>query len=139
MTSPAQQAYALIQDQAVITTGWQLFVGRMPAVPDSAVCLYDTGGTNPNPRWLLDYKHIQALIRGPKDGYADGYAMASKIKDALLGIESQDVGSDRWVSVTGMGDIAFLKNDDNSRPLFTINFRVIIEPASNPVTHRDEL
>lgn len=113
------------------TTGWGVYVAQEPTEPDTVITVYNTPGENPNPKWLLDYPHVQVRIRGSRtNGYVAARSKAQAVKDALLGLPSQDLNGDRWVHINGLGDIFDLGFDDNNRPLFTTNFALIIEPAA---------
>lgn len=121
------------------STGWVLKTGKLPASPDQVIVSYDSGGSPPWPSRLLDFVMIQFRIRANPNAYATAYTKAREVKNALLGLPSQDIGSDRWVSVTMQGDIAFMGYDDKDRPEFTLNFRCIIEPAADALSHRESL
>lgn len=111
------------------TSGWQIEISIMPDAPDRVIMISDTGGLEPNPKWLLDYPTVQCLIRGDANGYLAAYREAKAIKDIILGIDSfTTADGDRWVSLTQNGDLAFIGRDDGMRPLFTINFAIILEP-----------
>jgi hypothetical protein len=118
-------------------TGWELRYGKLPDSPNQIVLFTDSGGQSPNPRWRIDYPTFQARVRGEVDDYPGAYTKVRAVRDALLGLDSQTIGSDRWVSVGCLGDIAFLGYDDARRPEFTINFRAIIEPGTG--ANRDPL
>lgn len=129
--SPAFVAGSLLGTSIVEgSSGWKLKVGKMPDAPNKVVVMYDTGGQPPNPRWAVDFPMIMASIRGDPNDYGPAWIKAREVRDALLGIDSQDVGSDRWVSVTCPGDIGFVGYDDAQRPLLSVNFRLIIEPSA---------
>lgn len=145
---------------------------------------------NPNPKWAIEHPKFQVRIRGGpgrrpgdtgtylqdlagqagsrmalregQDNFEEAYAMACLIKDALLGLPSQDAPNrnwyglhpthtggqwpqypptradykanptwptwDRWVSVIMIGGVNSLGPDEEWRPWFTLNFRVILEP-----------
>lgn len=140
--SPASQASVLLIAANVVslTGAWPVKIGRFLAAPDAMVALYDSPGQNPNTKWLLDFAGIQAVIRGPKDDYDAAYLKGKAIKDVLLGKDPYvHTNGDRWDGVTPVGDLHFLKYDDNSRPLFSVNFRIILEPATNSLTSRTSL
>lgn len=120
-------------------SGWQLKIGRLVDQPDQVVIFYDTGGQSPNPAWLVDFAMVMVHVRGAVNDYPTAYQKAKEVKDALLGIESQDVSGDRLVSIICMGDIGLVSYDDAQRPLFSINFRMIIEPAASALTQREPL
>jgi len=122
------------------SSGWAIHVGKIPANPgavDTAIGIIQSGGLAPNPKWLVDYPSIQVMVRGAMGGYVSARAKAQAIKDALLGIPSQDSNGDRLVQINMLGDIASIGFDESNRPLFSINFRLIIEPATG--TNRSSL
>ena len=88
----------------------------------------DTGGVEPNPKWLLDFPSCQIMVRGNSSGYLDTFREAKAVKDILLGVDSQDINLDRLVSVTMNGDLGFIGRDEDMRPLFSMNFALIVEP-----------
>lgn len=138
--SPAEVASERISNTVLGgATGWTIFIGTMEASPNQVACFYDTGGANPNPRYLLDYQSFMVHVRGNPKEYGVAYAKAKQIKSQLLGIDSQTIGSDRWVSVQMAGDIMFIHYDDKERPIFSLNFRTIIEPAFDSLDQRESL
>ena len=133
MASPAEVAGSLLGSGIVGgATGWSLKVGFLPESPDKIICMMDTGGENPNPRWQVDFVTVQAIVRGDVNGYGAAWTKAREVRDKLLGLDSQTmVGSnDRWVSVICRGDVMTLGSDTKNRPLLSVNFRIIIEPAA---------
>lgn len=129
--------------KALLTThvgvsGWQLEIGMMPDSPDIVIGLIDTPGIgqDPNPKWLLDYPSCQVMVRGAASGYLAVRDEARAVKDILLGITSQDVLGDRVVAINMQGDVGFIGRDEDMRPLFALNFALIVEPQSTPETNR---
>ena len=114
----------------VATSLWELNIGAMPDQPDRGIMISDTGGfIDPNPKFTLDFPSCQIMIRGNSSGYLDTYREAKAVKDLLLGVDSfTTTEGDRMVSITQNGDLGFIGRDDNMRPLFIINFALIIEP-----------
>lgn len=121
------------------TTGWGIYIGREPKLPDTTIAIARSGGEPPDPKWLLDYPTYQVRVRGPKGNYASGLAKAEDVKDVLLGITSQDINGVRLVSITMQSDIAFIGFDENERPHFSLNFRLITEPGSSALSNRQAL
>ena len=121
------------------TDDWAVFIGKMPDKPNKVVVIADTGGLPPNPKWLLDYPAVQVRVRGAANDYVGTRTKAIRIKDELLGITSLDVNSNRLVSVTMAGDIALLGFDQSERPMFSLNFNLIIQPAASADTYRQSL
>jgi len=124
------------------TTGWGIFVGKMPddtSSADTAIALINSGGRPPNPKWLLDYPSVQVMVRGTSGGYRDAWDKAAEVQDALLGIPSQDVTDGRLVSATAIGHINAIGCNGSNRPLFTVNFQLIVQPTASALTHRQAL
>ena len=117
-------------------SGWSIRIAREPKTPDSVVTIYLAGGLQPNPKWLLDFVDVQVRIRGDIRAYQAAHTKAIQVKDVLLGCDARTVNSDRIVSVTMIGDLTSLGFDDNDRPLFVLNFRLIVEPAASAQTNR---
>ncbi len=113
----------------VASSGWQLEIGAMPDSPDEVIQLTDTVGIEPNPKYLLDYPSVQVMTRGSANGYLDAYRESKAVKDLLLGIDSfTTADGDRVVSITQNGDLGFIGRDSKMRPMFTINWALIIVP-----------
>jgi len=128
-------AKSLLTAHAAIS-GWQIEIGAMPESPDKVITIYDTGGQAPNPKWLLDFPTLQVMVRGAVGTYLDTFVEAKAVKDILLGTPSQDLNGDRWVSITQNGELGFLGRDEDERPLFSVNFALIIEPQTVTNSHR---
>lgn len=122
---------------------WSLNVAKRPNKPDRTITCYDSGGRSPNPQWLVDYPRVQVIVRGGPNDYealTGGSGADGKVDDvvnALLGIDSQTINGDIWVSIAMAGDRNFIGFDENDRPMFSLNFDLIINPATG--THRESL
>lgn len=141
MARPSEIVKALLAVSPAVsgatpTSDWGVNISKMPTTPVKVIALFDTGGPNPHPSLLLDYKSVQVQVRGGPNDNAVVAQKAQDIKDRLLGIDSQDVLGDRLVSVTGIGDITFMGRDTDDQPTYSLNFRLIVEPATNSLTHR---
>lgn len=130
--SPADTAGNLLETAGLVkgSSGWQIKIGNQTSTPNKLVAMFDTGGQTPNPKWAVDFPTIQALVRSDPNDYSGAWQKAREVRDALVGLESQDIDGDRWVSITGMGDVGFIGYDDKERPTCSVNFRIIIEPAN---------
>ena len=112
----------------VATSGWEIEVGTLPKSPDRVIMISDTGGLEANPKWLLDFPSVQVMVRGGVNDYLASFREIKAVKDIMLGLGSKLINLDQWVSVTLGSDVTHIGRDENSRPLFTVNFRLIIEP-----------
>ena len=116
--------------------GYEIHIGEFPNNPNKVVMIAETGGEPPNPKWLLDFPTIQTTIRGVPSTYELKWAEARIVKDLLLGIDSQTIHGDRWVAINLGSDLAYIGHDEKFRPMFSINFRLIIEPQASDQTQR---
>ncbi len=134
MTNPAISAKDILVTAGVGTfgalSGWGIFIGQEPTNPSTVITLFNSGGRESNPLWLIDFPSLNARVRGAPGGYEAAHQKAKDTKDALLGLPSQDLNGDRWVSVTMIGDINELGFNENNQPQFSLNFALIIEPAN---------
>lgn len=141
MTAPSVHIKNVLVTAGVGTygaaSGWCIRVSRLTDAPHTQVVIYDTSGQPPNPKFLLDFPGIQVMVRGAPDTYEATFAKMKEVKDALLGIDSQNIGGDRLDSITGLGDIIFMQYDEKNRPQFVANFQLILEPSSG--LHRESL
>jgi len=115
---------------------WSLEIGTAPDTPNKVTTLTDTGGLDPNPKYLLDFPTVQVVVRGDPNGYVAARTEARAVKDVCLGVDSQDIGTDRLVAINQLGDVAYIGRDDQMRPMFSINFALIVEPAESANTNR---
>jgi len=139
--SPADQIADLLPNTIVTANpAWSLKVGQMPSEPDRIICFFDTGGQTPDPKWRLDYMMVQAQVRGNPDDYTSGWQKARQVRDYLIGITPQTLTSgDRIDGITVASEVAFLAYDDQKRPMFSVNFRIIWEPGDTNETSREPL
>ena len=127
MSSPAYNVATLLNTQGIGTSGTNLFVGLDPGGSTQTISIYDTVGASPNPKWARDYPGIQIVVYGPANDYATGWAKAQEIKDYLLGITGQTIGTDIYFGFNMRGDISHIGWTVENRPTFTLNFRFYID------------
>ncbi len=125
---PASQGIKDLLTAHVGTSGWTIEISQFPDTPDRVIMVSDTGGVEPNPKWLLDFPTVQVMVRGEVSGYLAAFREAKAVKDLLLGVPAQVLNLDRWDGITQNGDLAHIGRDKNMRPLFTLNFAIILEP-----------
>lgn len=109
------------------SVAWFGSVSKMPDGPDDCIAIFDYAGGNPYPHLAVDNPSVQVLVRAGANNYSGGYDKCFEIKDRTLGLMSQDLEGERWVSITMVGDINFLRRDDQDRPEWTLNFSVLKE------------
>lgn len=142
MKNPAEAVKTLLADNVVAsdlangTTGWRVGCGKLPDSPDQVLICVGTGGLDPFPQLLLNQPSVQVLIRGVKNGYQAAYTKARQVVTKLLGMASTTVSGDVYRSCIQIGEIIELGQDDLTRPIFSCNFRFIVEPAAETGENR---
>lgn len=122
--------------QGVSAGVWPCFIGSEPDEPDSIVTIYDAAGPQPpNPKFLLEYPGL--LLQTRSMDYAQGYQMAVKCRDVLLGLPSQTINGIRYDGIYCLVDTYFLKADEQGRSKFVSTWRAIREPSEG--TNRQSL
>jgi hypothetical protein len=124
----------------VQTADWSIFEEKEPSEePSRCLTIFVRGGLPANPAWLLEYPGIQVRVRGKPNDHKTANTKAREVLDALTGYPSTTYGSDRLVGIWNTGDVINISQDQNSRPVYVVNFRTIIEPASSGITNRQPL
>lgn len=112
------------------TTSWNIELHKMPDTPEQVIAIMSSGGKTPNPKWAVDYPSVQVLVRGKASDTDSTRTKMQQVKDALLGHDSATINGDRVVAVNMIGDIVSAGFDTSNRPMFSVNFSLIVEPAS---------
>lgn len=130
------------------TTDWSIFYDSEPSAPPAPQrCLTITpyGGADSNPAWLLDKPKVQIRVRGQANDAVATWNKACEVLEALTGYPSHDwppspaTKEARWVGVWNRGGVIRLGLDKNDRPIFVVNFQLIIEPVESVTTNRQPL
>ena len=136
-TSPAKDIASILQTDGIGTEGTDLFVDQIPETPDSCVVVRNTTGFDANPAYLRDSPTVQVIIRGAKFNPEIAYDKAIEVKNALLGRPTTIVNSKNYVQFLMSGDIIRIGEDENSRPLYSTNWRLVVESSTGG--HREVL
>ena len=125
MNSPAVDIAGILVTAGVGTIKTDLFVSKQPTTPDECVTVFDTGGFPPESNYVYEKPTVNVRVRGKKGGYRNAYAVTASVKDALHDKTNEDIDSvSRIIAIWCMGDIIPLGDDDNGRPMFSVNFRI---------------
>ncbi|MFA7019607.1 MAG: minor capsid protein [Sphaerochaetaceae bacterium] len=112
-----------------------IFMGRLPAEPSSAIAINPSGGYGASIKHDYDSPTIQILVRGTGDPRV-GYDKALQIYDALHGFGGGSfVEGGYWiVKCEGIqSEPVYLGEDDNGRHMYTLNFALEVK---RPSSHR---
>ena len=101
-----------------------LFINKMPSSPDNVVSIHDASGESPEVNYTYEKPGVQIRVRGAKGGYKAAHEQAQDIRNFLHPTGNLTINGARYVGIWAEGDIIPLGDDDNERPLFSMNFRV---------------
>jgi hypothetical protein len=107
-----------------LTYATDLFISEMPPTPDQCVCVYDTGGFDPEAQYEYERPTVQVRVRGVAGTYLTTFALAQNCLDALHGTANYTINSARYIGIWAQGDILFVGYDNNGRPMLTFNVRI---------------
>ena len=131
MRPPSEDIKDLLDGESTLglTFATDLFVSDMPATPDFAVCVYDSGGLPAESGYVYERPTVQVRVRGAKGGYIQAFETAQSIHDFLIrlwqgGQGAMTVGGARYVGIWPMAAPQFVGYDENHRPQVTVNFRL---------------
>ena len=109
------------------TSGWSIHVGQEPANPNTVITLYDTGGSEPHYSEEWENPHVQIRVRGDTGaGYTTAMDKIQAIKRYLVFGGSVSWDGQKYLCWT-IGDVMWIKHDENGRPVFVCNFRLLKE------------
>lgn len=129
MNSPAVDISDILAatSSLALTFATDLFVSEMPDTsdtPDECVCVYDTGGFEPEAGFNYERPTVQVRVRGPKGDYETAHNLAQSIRDELHGLANHTINGARYIGIWCMSDIMSLGYDKNHRPMLSVNFRI---------------
>lgn len=113
--------------------GWPIFLSRFGEDPDSQIALIDLPGRRPEVLIAQDYPGLQVLVRGTKaaTGYPDAMAKARAVFNLFQAIPTVPANAQypELVSCVSRHDVAPIGYDDQSRPILSMNFDLIVAPV----------
>lgn len=110
-----------------LTTGTNLWLGKMPDLPAISTALYETGGisavhafASASGQAVVERPRFQVVVR--HTDYASGRQLIHNIWKRLDGAGDFTINSTRYLWIEAVQSPFFLKFDDNNRVLFAVNF-----------------
>lgn len=128
--NPALDIATILQTDGLGSLGTDIFVGMTPEISSLLIAVFDSGGFDPNPKYLREEPTIQCLVKGTPGDYAAASAKALAVKDSLLGRAPTLIGNTDYIRFTQMGDILHLGVDEKNRHIFTSNWHLVREMQS---------
>lgn len=126
MQPPSEDVKDILEgiSSLALTFATDLFISEMPTEPNNCVCIFDTGGYDPEENYVYQRPTIQVRVRGAGGGYLAAHEQAQAIRDELHGLHNETINGARYVGIWQEGDIISVGQDDNNRPNVTVNFRI---------------
>lgn len=117
----------LDSQQASLTLGTNLFLGRMPDSPDACVALYEYGGSAPDNTMggglpVLQNPSVQIAVREVL--YASAESLINLCWGTLESIIDMSLSGTRYNRVTAIQSPFVLERDSQDRVIFVQNFNV---------------
>lgn len=103
--------------KTLLTSVSGVYIGNMPATPDNAICIYNTGGYKRS----LSGTYLEEptfMIQVRNTSYATGETLCNTIKDLLHGVKTTKI-----LMVEQQGDVLDIGRDESNRQEFSLNFR----------------
>lgn len=100
-----------------------------PNIPDKCSVIKLTGGF-PTSQWTgKKQPSFQIRVRGENKQDAEVESRAYEIHEALTNLKNVKIGNNSIVIIRAMTSIPiFLGQDENNRPIYTMNFDTVIRP-----------
>ena len=116
------------------TVGTDVFKSMMPALPDAAVALYETGGLSPEKRFGskgIDWERpaVQIVVRGAPGDYQTARTTSQSIFEDVSEIETEDLSGTRYHLSDPLQQPFGLNVDEQDRP--TVAFNIIFTKDKN--------
>lgn len=139
--SPAEGLYRILEAKGFFTGGWNPQVGIF-SDENNTLAFMDTGGMTPEVLVAIDYPTVQLLGRGNKanNSYSILYEKMKGAKKILHAISQTDsdliTNFPILCSCLVRGEIVPLGQDQNQRPIMSLNFQLITNPTGLEVGNR---
>jgi hypothetical protein len=114
--------------------GTNLFLAVMPDKPDDMTCVYEATGNIPQftfgaDPWAIDRPLIQVTCRAPRGDYPVARDRAELIRVLLGKVANQTLSGLHVLRISPQGSVNPIGEDDNQRPVVTVNFECMVRYA----------
>ena len=113
--------------EGLVATGYTVLRGKMPATPDKVIVLREGGGAGLE-RFMgsasIEQPALQVLVRGAAFDYDGPRQVIERIYQAAQGWGAFAVSGVRYLGLTALQAPNKLREDENERVEFVVNFFV---------------
>jgi hypothetical protein len=122
-----------LQAQSQGTLGTNLFLAVMPESPDVMTCVYETVGLAPQftmgtAAVAVDQPGLQVICRSARGDYPAARNKADAIRLLLGAVIETTLSGVHVMRISPDGSILSMGEDDNGRPLVSVNFSCQVRP-----------
>jgi hypothetical protein len=115
------------------TLGTTLFLGVMPESPDVLVAVYETSGSSPqftmgSAATAIDAPSLQVICRGSVGDYPTARDKAVTLRTYLGSLANVTISGINIMRVAPEGSVLPMGEDENRRPMVSINFSCMVRP-----------
>jgi hypothetical protein len=97
--------------------------------PDACAVVKLTGGFPPDQWTGKKQPSFQVLVRGKANDQAETESRAYAIHEALMNLRDVTIGDESIVVIRAINSVPiFIGNDDNNRPIYSMNFDCVVRP-----------
>ena len=130
MSSPAHDIAELLTgsdtpSSIVLTMGADLFVNVEPNLPHLIVTVFDTIGDTREMRQDIFHPSVMIRVKAMPGDYESGYQLIADVMEYLHGLNNVIIDSMRYIQIVASSDINAIGRDENNRPIFSANFRIM--------------
>lgn len=120
-----------LQTHGAGTLGTNLFLARMPEMPDVCVTVYEYEGAPPaqnfgNSPYSVERPRIQVVCRASREDYPTARDAAVAIRDLLASLTDVTISGIKILRVAPLGSILPLGFDSQDRPMVATNFECYV-------------
>ena len=123
---------ARVTAEGLVSSGYALRRGVMPASPDQVIVLGETGGAGPEIAFdggVVEQPGLQIRVRGAADDYESPRNAIEVLHQAIVGWGAFTSAGVRYLGLTALQSPFPLRRDENNRQEFSANYLVQKEPS----------
>ena len=127
-----------LSSQAGLTLGTDLFLGQMPDTPDSATCVYESGGLSPIKAMgnvagaaKVERPRVHIVRRGAQCGYEDARATAHAVFMKMDGFPTRSINGISYFWGSALQSPFLRGVDEQGRPEIACNYQLERQMSSS--------
>jgi hypothetical protein len=115
------------------TLGTSLFLGTMPDTPDVMIAVYESSGSSPqftmgSAAFAFESPSLQVICRASLSDYPAARDKAATVSGYLGALANVTISGINIMRVAPQGSILPMGEDQNRRPLVSVNFSCMVRP-----------